>query len=122
MHCATPIRSRLVDPSITVALGRVVQLIPFSSCRLPRGTTRLEFVTSGRSVAISAWLLLQSPSSAIASAHPADNPTSASTNALSICCTYARDHTQRQLGTMLVHETARPAAGAFYYRNSAIFM
>ena len=30
-----------------------VVLIPFSLCRLPKGTTRLEFVTSGRSVAIS---------------------------------------------------------------------
>src|ERR1700722_14850009 len=122
MHWATPIRSRLFVPSITVALCRAVQLIPFSNCRLPRGTTRLEFVTSGRSVAISVWLLPQSPSSAIASAHPADHPTSASPNAPSICCPYARDHTQRRLGTMLVHETARPAPDAFYSRNSAIFM
>jgi hypothetical protein len=28
-------------------------LIPFSFCRLPTGTTRLEFVVSGRSVAMS---------------------------------------------------------------------
>jgi len=30
-------------------------LMPFSLCRLPAGTTRLELVTSGRSVAISDW-------------------------------------------------------------------
>jgi hypothetical protein len=34
-------------------LTRALALMPFSICRLPAGTTTLEFVTSGRSVAIS---------------------------------------------------------------------
>ena len=42
--------------------GRVVQLIPFSSCRLPVGTTRLELVTLGRSVAMSCLLSGQASS------------------------------------------------------------
>src|ERR1700737_998212 len=33
--------------------SRALMFTPFSLCRLPVGTTRLEFVTSGRSVAIS---------------------------------------------------------------------
>jgi hypothetical protein len=40
-------------PSKVFSDPRPVVLIPFSLCRLPTGTTRLEFVTSGRSVAIS---------------------------------------------------------------------
>src|ERR1700745_2061989 len=35
---------------------RAVRLIPFSACKLPVGTTKLELVTSGRSVWISLWV------------------------------------------------------------------
>jgi hypothetical protein len=40
-------------PSIVRPPSRALKFTPFSLCRLPTGTTRLEFVTSGRSVAIS---------------------------------------------------------------------
>jgi hypothetical protein len=43
-------------------------LMPFSICRLPVGTTRLEFVTSGRSVAISDAAVGHSPARASAGA------------------------------------------------------
>jgi hypothetical protein len=33
-----------------------VRLMPFSVCKLPLGTTKLELVTSGRSVWISVWI------------------------------------------------------------------
>ena len=55
--------------------------MPFSTCKLPRGTTRLELVTSGRSVAISSaplgqfWL-------AEASAAPQPSVASASATAI----------------------------------------
>jgi len=45
-------RIRAVDASRGAALG----LIPFSACKLPVGTTKLELVTSGRSVWISLWV------------------------------------------------------------------
>src|ERR1700733_4452435 len=48
-----PSRSRLLVPSKVLSAPRPVELMPFSPCRLPTGTTRLELVTSGRSVAIS---------------------------------------------------------------------
>jgi hypothetical protein len=50
---ATPSRTLLAGPSMTGPPWRAVQLTPLSICRLPCGTTTLEFVTSGRSVAIS---------------------------------------------------------------------
>src|ERR1700745_343118 len=60
---------------------RAVRLIPFSACKLPVGTTKLELVTSGRSVWISLWLSGQY-SAAEASATSRSSPTnrSASTN------------------------------------------
>src|ERR1700755_811992 len=39
--------------------SRALALTPFSFCRLPTGTTRLELVTSGRSVAISSFAVGQ---------------------------------------------------------------
>src|SRR6266404_1026701 len=51
-HDATPSLSLLLLPSNVFSDPRPVVLIPFSLWRLPSGTTRLEFVTSGRSVAI----------------------------------------------------------------------
>src|SRR6202011_6137147 len=53
VHCAMPRRSRVSDPLMTSDRWRTVQSTPFSICRLPYGTTRLELVTSGRSVEIS---------------------------------------------------------------------
>jgi len=50
---ATPRRHRVFVPSIVRPPSRAVKFTPFSLWRLPTGTTRLEFVTSGRSVAIS---------------------------------------------------------------------
>src|ERR1700681_1883831 len=50
---ATPRRHRVFVPSIVRPPSRALTFTPFSLCRLPTGTTRLEFVTSGRSVAIS---------------------------------------------------------------------
>src|ERR1700691_1844416 len=44
---------RRFDPFITA------QSTPFSACKFPYGTTRLELVTSGRSVAISSTLVGQ---------------------------------------------------------------
>src|ERR1700738_2420755 len=64
---ATPSRHREFVPSI-VRLPPALKFTPFSLCRLPMGTTRLEFVTSGRSVAISSLLVGQP--SACASAVP----------------------------------------------------
>src|ERR1700736_5006607 len=50
---ATPRRHRVFVPSTNRPPSRALKFTPFSLCRLPVGTTRLEFVTSGRSVAIS---------------------------------------------------------------------
>ena len=48
-----PARKRVFVPSRNRSLSRALKLMPFSICKLPAGTTTLEFVTSGRSVAIS---------------------------------------------------------------------
>src|SRR5580700_6559782 len=50
---ATPKRQRVFVPSIVRPPSRALKFTPFSLWRLPTGTTRLEFVTSGRSVALS---------------------------------------------------------------------
>jgi len=50
---AIPSRHRLFVPSTVRPPSRALKLTPFSLWKLPTGTTRLEFVTSGRSVAIS---------------------------------------------------------------------
>src|ERR1700694_4257426 len=49
---AIPRRHLVFVPSIVRPASRALTFTPFSLCRLPTGTTRLEFVTSGRSVAI----------------------------------------------------------------------
>src|ERR1700686_5858368 len=56
---AMPARKRVFVPSTNRLPSRALKLTPFSICRLPAGTTRLEFVTSGRSVLISSLLLGQ---------------------------------------------------------------
>jgi hypothetical protein len=61
--------------------GRAVQSTPLSICKAPRGTTMLEFVTSGRSVAISVAPLGQS-SPATLVLMPAESASMASTNAV----------------------------------------
>ena len=81
MQDATPSRSLVVGPSITAAACRAVQLTPLSPCRLPCGTTTLELVTSGRSVAISVAALGQS-SAAMLLVMPAENAPIASANAI----------------------------------------
>src|SRR5215475_11531710 len=62
-----PSRQRLLVPSKTSAPARRLTLAPFSFCRLPIGTTTLELVTSGRSVAIGALVCVH-PSAAPAGA------------------------------------------------------
>src|ERR1700687_6045157 len=62
---ATPRRHRVFVPSTNRPPSRALKFNPFSLCRLPIGTTRLEFVTSGRSVAI--WSLAVGQASARAS-------------------------------------------------------
>src|SRR5262252_3391242 len=47
-----PRRQRLLVPSKTSAPLRRLTFAPFSFCRLPTGTTTLELVVSGRSVAM----------------------------------------------------------------------
>src|SRR4029077_2586037 len=79
----TPSRTLVVDPSITLLPGRAVQLTPLSICKVPWGTTTLEFVTSGRSVAISVAPLAQS-SAATLGVIPAESASMASTNAVHI--------------------------------------
>src|ERR1700693_1326406 len=54
-----PTRKRVFVPSTNRSPSRMLKLMPFSICRLPAGTTRLEFVTSGRSVVISSLVLGQ---------------------------------------------------------------
>src|SRR3984893_1909087 len=56
---AIPVRKRVFVPSKTRSPSRALKLTPFSICRLPAGTTRLEFVTSGRSVLIASLVLGQ---------------------------------------------------------------
>ncbi len=48
-----PSLQRLLLPSMLRPSSRPVRLMPFSFCKLPTGTTILELVTSGRSVAMS---------------------------------------------------------------------
>ena len=50
---AIPARNLVFVPSTNRPPSRALKLTPFSICRLPAGTTRLELVTSGRSVMIS---------------------------------------------------------------------
>src|SRR2546427_8198395 len=54
---AIPTRHLVFVPSTNRPPSRTLKLTPFSLCRLPAGTTRLEFVTSGRSVLISSLVL-----------------------------------------------------------------
>src|SRR6202171_6531167 len=56
---AIPVRKRVFVPSTNRSPSRMLKLTPFSICRLPAGTTRLEFVTSGRSVVIASLVLGQ---------------------------------------------------------------
>ena len=56
MQRATPSRTLVFVPSMVLEARRAVRLMPFSACKLPFGTTKLELVTSGRSVWISLWL------------------------------------------------------------------
>jgi hypothetical protein len=56
MQRATPSRTLVFVPSMVLEARRAVRLIPFSACKLPFGTTKLELVTSGRSVWISLWV------------------------------------------------------------------
>ena len=56
MQRATPNRILVFVPSMLLEARRAVRLIPFSACKLPFGTTKLELVTSGRSVWISLWV------------------------------------------------------------------
>ena len=56
MQLATPNRILVFVPSMLLEARRAVRLIPFSACKLPFGTTKLELVTSGRSVWISLWV------------------------------------------------------------------
>src|SRR6266436_569305 len=66
-----PSRHRLLVPSKISAPARRLTLAPFSFCRLPTGTTTLELVTSGRSVAIGALVCV----------HPAAAPAGATCKA-----------------------------------------
>ena len=56
MQRATPSRILVFVPSMVLEARRAVRLMPFSACKLPFGTTKLELVTSGRSVWISLWV------------------------------------------------------------------
>ena len=56
---AMPSRSLVLVPSRAFEPWLTVQSTPFSACKLPYGTTRLELVTSGRSVTISSALVGQ---------------------------------------------------------------
>src|SRR5580693_5573567 len=59
MQWATPSRILVFVPSMILEAWCAVRLMPFSTCKLPFGTTKLELVTSGRSVWISLWLSRQ---------------------------------------------------------------
>jgi hypothetical protein len=52
-----PSRIRVFVPSIRLDTPSAVRLMPFSACNLPVGATKLELVTSGRSV----WISLSVP-------------------------------------------------------------
>jgi len=55
-----PARKRVFVPSTNRLPSRPLELMPFSICKLPAGTTTLEFMTSGRSVQISSLVVGQS--------------------------------------------------------------
>jgi hypothetical protein len=77
----TPSRILVFVPSMLLEAARAVRLIPFSACKLPVGTTKLDVVTSGRSVWISLWLSGQySAAEAAAICRPSAARSSASTN------------------------------------------
>ena len=56
MQRATPNRILVFVPSMLLEAPRAVRLMQFSARKLPSGTTKLELVTSGRSVWISLWV------------------------------------------------------------------
>src|SRR5260370_20031677 len=56
MQWATPSRILVFVPSMILEAWCAVRSMPFSACKLPFGTTKLELVTSGRSVWISLCL------------------------------------------------------------------
>src|SRR6516164_6863736 len=60
-----PARSLVLLASREFEAWRTAQSTPFSACTLCSGTTRLEFVTSGRSVAISSAEVGQSSACAV---------------------------------------------------------
>src|SRR3984893_5357979 len=69
---AIPRRHRVFVPSTIRPPSRALKFTPFSLWRLPTGTTRLEFVTSGRSVAISSLAVGQEPACASTAPRTAD--------------------------------------------------
>ena len=82
MQWAAPSRILLFVPSMVLEARRTVRLMPFSACKLPFGTTKLELVTSGRSVWISLWVSGQySAAEASTVPCPSAPSRSASTNA-----------------------------------------
>src|ERR1700730_8630551 len=85
---AIPVRKRVFVPSTNRSRSRVLKLTPFSICRLPAGTTRLEFVTSGRSVVISSLVLGQPSALAVIvprqTAKPSTTIASLQTNARAV--------------------------------------
>src|SRR5215469_7679851 len=56
-----PARSRVLVASRELVPRLTIQSTPFSAWRLPKGTTRLELVTSGRSVTIASATVGHSP-------------------------------------------------------------
>src|SRR6266481_1995731 len=81
MQRATPSRTLVFVPSMVLEARPAVRLIPFSACKLPFGTTKLELVTSGRSVWISLRVSGQYSAAASAIPCPSAASRSATTNA-----------------------------------------
>jgi hypothetical protein len=82
MQWATPSRILVFVPSMLLEAWCAVRLMPFSACKLLFGTTKLELVTSGRSVWISLWLSGQYSAAEAATASCASSESiSAITNA-----------------------------------------
>ena len=82
MQRATPSRILVFVPSMLLVARRAVRFMPFSACKLPFGTTKLELVTSGRSVWISLWASGQySAAEASTIPRPSAASKSATTNA-----------------------------------------
>src|SRR5262249_21416112 len=100
-----PSRQRLLVPSKMSAPARRLTLAPFSFCRLPTGTTTLELVTSGRSVAIGALVC----------AHSSAAPTGATCQARAT----AMLHDDSNLGYS-IHQTPWNATGSVFrlYRTA----